>query len=332
MLGHRRRPLDPGYRLTVSGSEQCMTQGVRIEGGTFLMGSDHHYPEEAPAHLVHVESFVIAAHPVTNAQFAEFVDATGYVTVAERPLDPADYPGAPPENVVPGSLVFTPTSGPVDLRHLYQWWTWTPGAFWRQPEGPASSISDRSDHPVVQVAYEDAVAYASWVGGTLASEAQWEYAARGGLEGAEFTWGDEQRPGGRIMANTWDGPDFPWRSTGESGFTGTSPVGSFPPNRYGLYDMAGNVWEWTDDWYVSRHPAAADKPCCVPTNPRGGSAEGSLDPAQPAFPVPRKVIKGGSHLCADTYCRRYRPAARRPQMIDSGMSHIGMRVVWTEAS
>jgi len=308
-----------------------MTQRVCVEGGTFLMGSDHRYPEEAPAHPVRVDGFVIASHPVTNEQFAEFVAASGYVTVAERPLDPADYPGAPEENLVPGSLVFTRTPGPVDLRHLSQWWTWTPGASWRHPEGPRSSIGDRWSHPVVHVAYEDAVAYASWVGGMLPSEAQWEFAARGGLDGAEFTWGDEQRPGGRIMANTWDGPDFPWRSTGESGFTGTSPVGSFPPNGYELCDMAGNVWEWTDDWYTSSHPQAADTPCCVPANPRGGPAEGSLDPAQPAFPVPRKVIKGGSHLCADTYCRRYRPAARRPQMIDTGMSHIGMRVAWKEA-
>jgi formylglycine-generating enzyme len=307
-----------------------MTQRVRLEGGTFLMGSDRHYPEEAPAHPVRVDSFVIAAQPVTNEQFAEFVAATGYVTVAERPLDPADYPGAPAENLVPGSLVFTPTPGPVDLRHLSQWWTWTPGASWCHPEGPRSSIGERGSHPVVHVAHEDAVAYASWVGGMLPSEAQWEFAARGGLDGAEFTWGDEPRPAGRIMANTWDGPDFPWRSTGESGFTGTSPVGSFPPNGYGLWDMAGNVWEWTDDWYTSTHPAAADKPCCVPENPRGGPLEGSLDPAQPAFPVPRKVIKGGSHLCADTYCRRYRPAARRPQMIDTGMSHVGMRVAWME--
>jgi formylglycine-generating enzyme required for sulfatase activity len=305
-----------------------MTPRVRLEGGTFLMGSDHHYPEEAPAHPVRVDPFVIAGHPVTNDEFAEFVAATGYVTVAERPLDPADYPGAPAENLVPGSLVFTPTPGPVDLRHLSQWWTWTPGASWQHPGGPRTSLTGRGAHPVVHVAHEDAAAYAAWVGGVLPTEAQWEFAARGGLEGAEFTWGDEPRPGGRIMANTWDGPDFPWRSTGESGFTGTSPVGSFPANGYGLSDMAGNVWEWTDDWYTSRHPEAADKPCCVPDNPRGGSLEESLDPAQPAFPVPRKVIKGGSHLCADSYCRRYRPAARRPQMIDTGMSHVGMRVVW----
>ncbi|MEU7862687.1 SUMF1/EgtB/PvdO family nonheme iron enzyme [Nonomuraea sp. NPDC049141] len=176
-----------------------------------------------------------------------FVAATGYVTVAERPLDPADFPGAPPENLVPGSMVFVPTRGPVDLRHLSLWWRWTPGACWHFPEGTGSSVDDRLDHPVVHVAYEDAAAYATWVGAVLPAEAQWEYAARGGLEGASFAWGDEPRPGGRIMANTWDGADFPWRSTGESGWSGTAPVGSFPQNGYGLFDMAGNVWEWTSD-------------------------------------------------------------------------------------
>jgi formylglycine-generating enzyme required for sulfatase activity len=296
------------------------------------MGSDRHYPEEAPAHRVRVDGFVIARFPVTNAEFAEFVATTGYVTVAERPLDPADYPGAPAENLAPGSMVFTPTPGPVDLRHLSQWWTWTPGASWRHPEGPRSTLDDRGDHPVVHIAHEDAGAYADWRGGALPTEAEWEFAARGGLEGAEFTWGDERRPGGRIMANTWDGPDFPWRTTGDDGWERTSPVGAFPANGYGLHDMAGNVWEWTDDWYTSRHPADADKPCCVPDNPRGGSVDGSFDPSQPQFRIPRKVIKGGSHLCADSYCMRYRPAARRPQMIDTGMSHVGFRVVWRPAT
>jgi formylglycine-generating enzyme required for sulfatase activity len=296
------------------------------------MGSDRHYPEEAPAHRVRVDGFVIGRFPVTNAEFAEFVATTGYVTVAERPLDPADYPGAPAENLAPGSMVFTPTPGPVDLRHLSQWWTWTPGASWRHPEGPRSTLDDRGDHPVVHLAHEDAAAYADWRGGALPTEAEWEFAARGGLEGAEFTWGDERRPGGRIMANTWDGPDFPWRTTGDDGWERTSPVGAFPANGYGLHDMAGNVWEWTDDWYTSRHPADADKPCCVPDNPRGGSVDGSFDPSQPQFRIPRKVIKGGSHLCADSYCMRYRPAARRPQMIDTGMSHVGFRVVWRPAT
>jgi formylglycine-generating enzyme required for sulfatase activity len=292
-----------------------------------MMGSDDHYPEEAPAHRVRVDQFSIDRYQVTKARFSDFVGATGYVTVAERPLDPADFPGAPPENLVPGSMVFTPTPGPVDLRHISQWWTWTPGASWRAPYGPESSVEDLMEHPVVHVAHEDAAAYAAWAAARLPTEAEWEFAARGGLDGAAFTWGDEAQPNGRIMANTWDGLDFPWRSTGESGFLRTAPVGSFPPNGFGLHDMAGNVWEWTGDWWAD-HPTDADHPCCVPANPRGGDIDSSFDPAQPQFRMPRKVIKGGSHLCADTYCLRYRPAARRPQMVDTGMSHIGFRCAW----
>jgi formylglycine-generating enzyme required for sulfatase activity len=269
------------------------------------------------------------ATAVTNRDFSAFVTATGYRTVAERPLDPSDYPGAPPENLVPGSLVFTMTPGPVDLRHLSQWWTWTPGASWRHPEGPASVIDDRPDHPVVQVAFEDAQAYAAWAGHDLPTEAEWEYAARAGLDGTAFVWGDEAVPGGRYLANFWQG-DFPWRNSEADGFTGTAPVGSFAPNGYGLHDMAGNVWEWTTDWYSAQHPTDADKPCCVPTNPRGPDIEASYDPAQPQFRIPRRVIKGGSFLCADNYCQRYRPAARRPQMVDTGMSHLGFRTILRE--
>ncbi len=301
---------------------------VELDEAEFVMGSDEHYPEEAPTHRVRVSAFGIDRHEVTNARFMEFVDATGYLTVAERPLDPADFPGAPPENLVPGSLVFTPTPGPVDLRHLSQWWTWTPGASWRRPLGPRSDLDGLEDHPVVHVAHEDAVAFCAWAGARLPTEAEWEYAARGGLDGAPFAWGADARPSGRIMANTWDGLDFPWRSTGESGFLRTSPVGSFPANGHGLFDMTGNVWEWTDDWWTSRHPDDATSACCVPENPRGGVIEDSYDPAQPQFAIPRKVIKGGSHLCADSYCLRYRPAARRPQMIDTGMSHVGFRCAW----
>lgn len=302
---------------------------VELQGGSFTMGSDSHYAEEAPSHPVKVTGFGIDRHQVTNRQFARFVEDTGYRTVAERPLDPKDFPGAPIENLAAGSMVFTPTSGPVDLRNLSLWWTWVPGASWNFPEGPNSSLQGRDDHPVVHVSYEDAQAYAHWVGARLPSEAEWEFAARGGLDGAEFTWGDEARPDGRIMANTWDGMDFPWRSSGESGFERTAPVGQFPANGFGLRDMAGNVWEWTDDWWAARHPDAATSTCCAPSNPRGGAVEGSYDPAQPQFRVPRKVIKGGSHLCADTYCLRYRPAARRPQMIDTGMSHVGFRCAWS---
>ena len=296
---------------------------VRIPAGTFRMGSDAHYAEEAPARDVEVGDFLISRTAVTNAQYAAFVTATGYVTVAERPLDPADFPGAPPENLVPGSMVFTPTSGPVDLRHLSQWWTWTPRASWRHPEGSGSDVEGRPDYPVVHVAHEDAAAYAAWAGLVLPTEAQWERAARGGLEGTTYTWGDEPERAGERRAHYWHG-DFPWRA--EPGYGRTAPVGSYPPNGFGLADMAGNVWEWTEDWYVENRFADV-APCCAPRDPRGGTPEDSLDPRQPQFRVSRKVIKGGSFLCADAYCLRYRPAARRPQMIDTGMSHIGFRCV-----
>ena len=290
------------------------------------MGSDHHGAEEAPAHPVQVDGFWMDVHPVTNRQFAAFVDAAGYVTVAERPLDPADYPGAPPENLVPGSLVFWPTQGPVDLRHLSQWWGWTPGASWSHPEGLLSSVDDRGDHPVVQVAFEDAAAYAAWAGKELPTEAEWERAARGGLVGQAYAWGDEATPGGERLAKYWTG-DFPYRNTASDGYQRTAPVGSYPTNEFGLADMTGNVWEWTADWYSEHHPDPAPSACCVPGNPRGGSLEGSVDAHQPQFPIPRKVIKGGSFLCADSYCQRYRPAARRPQMVDTAMSHVGFRTI-----
>ncbi len=296
---------------------------VWVPGGTFRMGSDDHYPEEGPARDVAVEGLQVCRTTVTNAAYAAFVTATGYTTVAERPLDPADFPGAPPENLVPGSMVFVGTPGPVDLRHLSQWWAWTPGASWRHPEGPRSGLDGRADHPVVHVAFEDAEAYAAWAGLALPTEAQWEHAARGGLDGAAYTWGDEpERPGDRL-ANFWHG-DFPWRAA--PGYGRTSPVGSFPANGYGLFDMAGNVWEWTQDWWTERRWDDVSA-CCVPRDPRGGSQEDSYDPAQPQFRVPRKVVKGGSFLCADSYCRRYRPAARRPQVVDTGMSHVGFRCV-----
>ncbi|WP_370552588.1 formylglycine-generating enzyme family protein [Conexibacter sp. CPCC 206217] len=293
-----------------------------VPQATFLMGSDAHYREEAPAHSVTVSGFWIDRHQVTNRDFAAFVAQTGYVTVAERPLDPADFPGAPAENLVPGSLVFRRTPGPVDLRHLSQWWAWAPGACWRRPEGPGSSLDGRERHPVVHVAYEDAERFAAWADKTLPTEAQWELAARGGLDGTTYTWGNEPEPRGERLANYWHG-DFPWRPA--PGYGRTTPVGSFPANGSGVFDMAGNVWEWTADWFSSRHPEPAGSPCCVPRDPRGGPERDSLDPAQPQFEVARKVIKGGSFLCADSYCLRYRPAARRPQMVDTGMSHIGFR-------
>jgi formylglycine-generating enzyme len=298
-----------------------------IPGGTFLMGSEDFYPEEGPVHEVSVDGFWMDQHIVTNQQFARFVEATGYVTVAERALNPADFPGAPPENLVPGALVFQKTRGPVDLTDYRNWWAWAPGTSWRHPLGPQSSIDDIAQHPVVHVAYEDAEAYAHWAGKELPTEAEWERAARGGLEGKKFTWGDEHFPGGKAMANSWQG-EFPWQNLLVDGFSGTSPVGSFPSNDYGLFDMAGNVWEWTSDWFIQRHADAVVQACCGPAvNPRVSSLEKSYDPRQPAFRIPRKVVKGGSHLCAPNYCLRYRPAARQPQMIDTGMSHIGFRCI-----
>jgi formylglycine-generating enzyme required for sulfatase activity len=305
---------------------RALTGMRHIPGGTFLMGSDHHYRDERPAHKVTVNGFWIDETTVTNAEYAAFVAATGYVTVAERPLDPADYPGADPTMLVPGSLVFRMTDGPVDLTDYRNWWAWTPGACWRHPEGPGSGISGREDHPVVQVAYEDAAAYAAWAGKDLPTEAEWEFAARGGLDGAEFAWGDQLTPDGAHLANTWQGP-FPWRNFETDGFAGTCPVRSFPANGYGLFEVCGNVWEWTTDWFVARHaPADPDMPsCCAVTDPRGPAREASLDPRQPKIRIPRRVVKGGSFLCAPNYCRRYRPAARHAQMVESGMSHIGFR-------
>lgn len=291
---------------------------VWITGGEFTMGSDAHYQEEAPSHAVRVDAFWISPTTVTNREYAAFVSASHYRTVAERPLEAADFPGAPAENLVAGSMVFTGTPGPVDLRHLSQWWAWTPGANWRRPFGPGSTIANRVDHPVVHVAYEDAEAYAEWAGLRLPTEAEWEFAARGGLERAQFTWGDLAEADGDHLANYWHG-QFPWLAT--PGYGSTASVGSFPPNDYGLYDMAGNVWEWTADWYQGYEASSG---CCVPENPVGRDRAASIDPAAP-FAIPRKVVKGGSFLCADSYCQRYRPAARRAQMIDTGMSHVGFR-------
>ncbi|MGH9836392.1 MAG: formylglycine-generating enzyme family protein [Blastocatellia bacterium] len=295
-----------------------------IPGGTFMMGSNKHYPEEAPAHVATVGGFWMDQYPVTNEQFQRFVEKTGYVTFAERPPKAEDYPGAQPEMLVPGSVVFAQPKWRVDLRNHYNWWSWVTGADWRHPEGPDSSLDGRENHPVVHVAFEDAEAYAAWAGKQLPTEAEWEFAARGGLEGAEFAWGDEFTPQGKIMANTWQG-EFPVENLLTDGFERTSPVGYFPPNGYGLYDLAGNVWEWTTDWYQDRHQIL--RPCCGSVTPMGGDREKSYDPATPEVRIPRKVVKGGSFLCASNYCMRYRPAARIPQAIDTSTCHQGFRCI-----
>jgi formylglycine-generating enzyme required for sulfatase activity len=299
---------------------------VLIPGGTFRMGSDKHYPEEAPVHRVTVDAFRIDRTPVTNRQFKAFVRATGHVTVAEIVPDAKDYPNALPHMLYAGSLVFSPPDHPVDLRNWSQWWTFLRGANWRRPYGPKSNINVLDNHPVVHVANADALAYARWAGKDLPTEAEWEFAARGGLEEAEFAWGDELTPGGKHLANTWQG-DFPHQNLGTDGFNRTSPVDAFPPNAYGVSDMIGNVWEWTSDFYSSKHEADAPKACCIPRNPRGGPEQDSYDSCQPQIRIPRKVLKGGSHLCAPNYCRRYRPAARHAEPVDTSTSHVGFRCV-----
>ena len=299
---------------------------VAIPGGVFEMGSNNHYPEEAPAHRARVDAFWIDRTPVTNRQFNEFVQATGHVTFAEIPPDPKDYPGALPHMLYAGSLVFSPPPHPVDIRDWSQWWQFMKAADWRHPYGPTSSIDGLDDHPVVHVAYADALAYARWAGKDLPTEAEWEFAARGGLENVEFAWGNELTPGGRHMANTWQGL-FPHENRCEDGYARTSPVTAFPPNGYGAHDMIGNVWEWTSDWFAPRHKADAAKACCIPHNPRGARRSESYDSCQPTIRIPRKVLKGGSHLCAPSYCRRYRPAARHPEPVDTSTSHVGFRCV-----
>jgi formylglycine-generating enzyme required for sulfatase activity len=300
-----------------------------IKGGVFTMGSTGWYPEEAPPRRVRVGDFWIDETPVTNRQFAQFVAATGHVTVAEIAPNPKDYPGMDPALAVPGSLVFTPPPGPVPLDRYDLWWRFVPGADWRHPQGPGSSLDGLWDHPVVQVAWADAAAYAKWAGKALPTEAEHEYAARGGLEGKDFAWGDALAPQGQMLANYWQGI-FPHHNTAEDGWAGTSPVKHFPPNGHGLYDMIGNVWEWTQDWWQDRPQPHRKKPpdsCCTIDNPRGGTLWGSFDPAQPRVKIGRKVLKGGSHLCAVNHCQRFRPAARHPEMIDTSTTHIGFRCV-----
>lgn len=298
---------------------------VWIPGGTFMMGSDHHYPEEAPTHPVRVDGFWMSTTPVTNRQFAEFVKETGYVTLAEKVPKAEDYPGALPEMLKAGSLVFTPPKR-IEGRDLTQWWKFKFGANWRRPLGGLSDIRGKLAHPVVHVAYCDAVAYSEWAGLELPTEAEFEFAARGGLEDKEYAWGDEFMPDDKPMANTWQGT-FPIKSTKPAGKERTSPVCSFAPNGYGLFDMIGNVWEWTADFWSTQHPAPAAKACCIPSNPRRSDPSNSYDPRQPQIQIPRRVLKGGSHLCTPDYCRRYRPAARHAEPEDTSTSHVGFRCI-----
>ncbi|WP_144120528.1 formylglycine-generating enzyme family protein [Catellatospora sichuanensis] len=299
---------------------------VWLPGGTFRMGSDAHYPEEAPAHAARVGGFWIDRQQVTNRQFARFVRQTGHVTVAETAPDPADYPGADPSLLVPASVVFVRPHRRVDMRDVRNWWQLLPGADWRHPYGPGSDLRGLDDHPVVHVAWADVAAYAAWAGGDLPTEAEWEYAASGGAtDPAEYAWGDELTPGGEHLANVWQG-EFPVLNLAADGYETTAPVGSFPPNAFGLLDMIGNVWEWTSDWY-GPHDTAGQHACCAPASPRGDAEQASYDPATPAVRIPRRVMKGGSYLCAPNYCRRYRPAARMPQAVDTSTCHLGFRLV-----
>jgi formylglycine-generating enzyme required for sulfatase activity len=292
---------------------------VWIPAGIFRMGSDRHYPEEAPIHRVRVDGFWIDRTPVTNCQFQAFVAATSHVTLAEIAPDPKDYPGALPHMLKAGSLVFAPPRHRVaDLSDWSQWWTFRFGADWRHPYGPGSSIRGLDEHPVVHIAFRDAEAYARWAGKALPTEAEWEYAARGGLDGAEFAWGGELTPDGKHLANTWQG-EFPRQNLVQDGYRRTSPVSAFPPNGYGLYDMIGNVWEWTADWYGARHEADAAKPCCIEQSAWG--RRGEPRPV-PAHSHPAQVLKGGSHLCAQLPPPLL-SAARHAQPVDTSTCHIG---------
>ena len=290
---------------------------VWVPGGEFWMGSNDFYPEERPVHRAAVDGFWMDEHPVTVGEFRRFVKATGYVSWAEQTPDPRAYPEARPDLLVPGSLVFVAPAGRVDLSDIANWWAWTPGANWRHPEGRESTLHGRERHPVTHVSFADARAYAAWAGKDLPTEAEWEFAARGGLDGKVFCWGDEFAPKGRMMANTWQG-EFPWQNLLLDRYGGTSPVGAFPATGYALYDMAGNVWEWTRDLDREAHAPNEGAGCCGPGRDGVGQTSSTIE---------RRVIKGGSHLCAPNYCLRYRPAARQFQAVDSSTSHIGFRCV-----
>lgn len=303
--------------LTTAVAAEPLPGMVWVPGGTFSMGSKTGPADARPIHKVSLDGFWIDATEVTNARFQKFVEATGYVTVAERKPDPNDFPGAPAEMLVPGAIVFSPPDQSVPLDNAMQWWRWTPGASWRHPEGPGSSIAKRLNHPVVHVAWEDAAAYAKWAGKRLPTEAEWEFAARGGNPPSTYVWGSEKHPGGKWLANIWSG-EFPVKNTAEDGFVGTAPVKSFAPNALGLYDMAGNVWEWTADWYrPDFYKKSPEK------NPAGPGE--SFDPQEPG--VPKRVTRGGSFLCSDEYCIGYQPGIRSKTSPDTGIQNVGFRCV-----
>ena len=311
----------PGKTAETAPKPPAPADMVWIPGGEFSMGSEH-FPDAQPVHRVAVDGFWMDVTEVTNAQWKRFVDATGYVTVAERVPRAEDYPGAMPENLVAGSVVFAPPSTEVPLDDHLRWWSYVAGADWRHPEGPATSIDGRMDHPVVHVAWEDVQAYAAWAGKRIPTEAEWEFAARGGLDGKDYTWGDDFRPHGKFMANTFQG-HFPDHNTGEDGFVNTAPVKTFPPNGYGLYGMAGNVWEWVSDWYRPDYFARLAAAGSVTHDPKGPAD--SMDPSQPG--VAKRVQKGGSFLCTDQYCSRYMPSGRGKGEPDTGTNHTGFRCV-----
>jgi sulfatase modifying factor 1 len=294
-----------------------------IPGGTFWMGCEGcNMPDALPSHLVEVGGFWMDRTPVTNAEFERFVKATAYVTVAERKLNPKDYPGVPADKLVPGSAVFQPTAQPVPLNDPLRWWKYAPGASWKHPEGKGSSLEGKADHPVVHVSFEDVQAYALWAGKRLPTEAEFEFAARGGLDRNMYPWGNELRPGNKSVANTWQGK-FPARDEGDDGFAGTSPVKAFPPNGFGLYDVGGNVWQWCADWYRPDYYSTVPTPGGVAKNPKGPDT--SFDPQEPG--AAKRVIRGGSYLCTDQYCARYLVGSRGKSEITSGTSNLGFRLV-----
>ncbi len=316
---------------TVPAPETKATPGpegmVWVPGGEFWMGSDKpNFGDARPWHRVFVDGFWMDRTEVTNEQFAEFARATGYITVAEQKPTREQYPTAPEENLVAGSIVFTPPSQPVPLDSHFRWWNYIKGADWRHPAGPDTELKGKEKHPVVQIAYDDALAYCKWAGKRLPTEAEFEFAARGGLERKAYAWGDEFHPDGKWMANTFQG-HFPEKNTVEDGFAGTAPVGSFAANDYGLYDLAGNVWEWCSDWYRPDYYQRLADAGGVARNPPG--PEDSVDPSEPG--TKKRVHKGGSYLCTDQYCDRYMPGGRGKGEPDTGTDHLGFRAVMTPA-